>query len=145
MLILIISSVLMLTGTIIWFMNTNLFIGFATGLGLGIVFIWLLLRKLGESAQTSVIAEELISRLLSYEASPYVIISHRTPEKGNGTDRKDIITALKGMGFTSTQAQEAADHALDTVSDDSPFEEKMREALKYLGNGHKNLVGSIKK
>lgn len=139
--VLFIGIALVTLGIMSWFARVNAFVGFATGLGLGTILTWLLFRRLGKWAQTSLIGGALFSFISAYKISVYPLT--RETAEGDAktvynTDYKSIVLVLKQEGFPAIKAKEAANYALSQVSDDSPLEEKMREAFRFLGDGHKN-------
>lgn len=138
MVLLIITLILISGGLVFWFLNINPFISFSIGAVLGIMLIVSLFRKLGKKAQNSLIALELFTKLSSYKPS-YTVIEEKVKPENNHNDYKEMMTALKQMGFESTKAKEATNFAISRIPDE-PLEEKIREALKYLGSKYKEVV-----
>lgn len=140
--ILIIIVLLITAGLVARFAPINPLVSFASGLGLGMLLVLFVFQKLGKSARKSLLAWEVFSKLSSYKVPTYKIKYGNSKELNNRLDREynDIVSALKGqMGFPPAKAKEAASYALSIVPDE-PLAEKIREALRYLGDGHKELV-----
>jgi hypothetical protein len=145
--VLFIGIALIALGIMSWFARVNAFIGFATGLGLGTIFIWLLFRRLGKWAQTSLIGGAFFSFVSAYKISTYPLTrepSERDAKTVYNTDYKSIVLVLKEQGFPATKAKEAANYAITQVPNELPLEEKIREALRFLGDGHKNPLERIR-
>ena len=138
---LVMLACLLIAGAISWFFTFNPFIGFIFGTVFGMAFVICIIKKLAGWAFTSALAWGILAGLLGYKISNHFFSQH-TPNKAehkSNSDYKDIIGYLKSQGFSPQTAREATEHAFAEVPD-YPLEEKIRIALKYLGNGHKELT-----
>ena len=110
------------------------------------VFTTLIVRKLGKKARKSLLAWEVFSKLSAYKVPSYTIKRYASKEQNDIIDGeyRDIVAVLKDqMKFPPAKAREAASYAL-SQSPDEPLEGKIREALVYLGNGHRQLAGKAR-
>lgn len=134
--------VVIVTGSIMWFVSTNSFIGYTIGITLGIFLLSTIVRKLGRKSQTSTAASSMLYKITRYKATVYHIhykdkITTATVY-GDAHEYADLLDILKKqMRFPAPVAKEATRYAMKTARDEI-FEEKVRVALQYLGNGHKD-------
>ena len=100
----------------------------------GILFV-LILRKVGKLAEKSVIAGEIFTFITSYGIKGFVVnkeLVEKETKLVSDADYKNIILILKSeMGFTKSEAQQAADYAMKQLPE-APLKDKIQTALKYL-------------
>lgn len=141
MAIFIISLLLVLAGLLSWVFNFNPFIGYAVGLVLGITLIICLLKKLAQWAVKSLIAWTILTSILSYKITSHLAKKHNINineeiKTAYGNDDNEIKTILKGLSYSPSEIREAIAYIGDNLTGGTT-EDKIRVALKYLGNGHK--------
>ena len=146
MALLIVSLLLILTGLITWHFNFNPFIGYSIGLALGISLIICLLKKLAQWAVKSLIAWTVLTSVLSYKITSHLAKKHGYNVKEETSlvhtaDSNEFKTALKNLGYVPAEIRDAVAYINDYPVKGT-LEDKIRLALKYLGNGHKMLEES---
>lgn len=139
MLLLIIAIILISAGLVFWFVNANPFIGYLAGAVLGMSLTVLVFRKLGRSAQNSLATLDLFTKLTAYNPSYTINIEHIKPVIKNEDYKEMMIVLKEQMGFKSALAKEAINFAISRIPNET-IDEKLREALKYLGDGHKDTI-----
>ena len=140
----IIAIILVVAGTIMWFVSISSLIGYAIGIASGIILILAVVKKLGSKSRKSLVASSLFYKLTKYKATIYHIHSQQSQSAsatvyGNAHDYADLMDVLKQqMKFPSPIAKEAAKYAMNAVGD-KPLQEKIMVALQYLGgNGQED-------
>ncbi len=144
MALLITILLLIITGIVSWYFNFNPFIGYSIGLVLSISLVICLLKKLAQWAIKSLIAWTILTSILSLEITSHLAKKHGYNIKEEVetvfiTDDKDFKTILRGLGYSSPEVKDAVAYISDNPVNGT-LEDKVRIALKYLGNGQKALT-----
>src|SRR5688572_8099843 len=72
-------------------------------------------------------------RFFRADGRPYATTAPLTPD-GPATSREEVQSALRRLGFRSTEARAAVEHAVTHVGRDAPIELLLREAVKAAAN-----------
>lgn len=141
MALLIVGIALIITGFVVRFAPINPLIGFAVGLGLGMIFTMLIIRKLGGKVWISPVAMEIFIKLTACKPLSYTIRKSISKGHNEVTDKDygNIVAILKDYQFSPADAKEAATYTINRIPNAS-LEGKIKEAFRYLGNGHKHLI-----
>ena len=145
MVLLIASLSLILAGLITWHFNFNPFIGYLVGFILGITLIICLLKKLAQWAIKSLIAWTILTSILSYKITSHLAKAHGYKVKEEiqspNVDYSELKLALRGLDYSPVEIKNAIIFINDNPVKGS-LEDKITVALKYLGNGHNELIES---
>lgn len=135
------------TGTALWFIGLGAFIGYTIGTVIGITLLLAIVQKLGRKSKHSSLSSALFHRITKYKATVFNIrvkgqqeASARTVVYDNAHEYADLMDILKSqLKIPASQAKDLAKYALG-VAENEPFEEKIRVALQYWGNGKENTT-----
>jgi len=112
-------------------------VGFGAGAFLGGCLLLVLVRRLGRWAQKSIIGGEVFSFASGYQIKSYIcrdtIVDRETAITIN-VDFKNIVLVLKELGFPAVEAKKAATYALAELPSDLSLDDRIKEAIKFLGS-----------
>lgn len=119
-------------------------ISFGIGVGLGLALMVLVVRKIGKRAYRSPLCREIVFNITAYRPKQQPIKEQAIKEQViqmTTDDYKELKEVLRDkMKFTPVETKEALDFVENNIPN-ATLEVKIKEALRYLGNGHKELVG----
>lgn len=120
----------------------NAIVTFSVGVPLSSILFCMVLRKLGKTAEKSIIASEIFSFITNYSIKSVIAdnnIVSKEIKVGSDNDFKNIILVLHSeMGFTKKEAKTAAEFAMEQLPD-APVQEKIKKALQYLDESSKEI------
>ena len=108
----------------------------------GMVLTFAIIRRIGKSSRNSKESFYWFRIITSYKPHIYIVTKpddSRVDRKkvDNTADYQDIMLALKGQfKFSPSQAKEATEYAMEKIPF-NPLEDKIKEALSYLGGNGK--------
>lgn len=132
--------------TALGFLSANAIVSsivtFSIGVPLSSILFCLVLRKIGKTAEKSIIASEIFSFITNYRIKSVIAdknIVAKEVKLGNDNDFKNIILVLHSeMGFTKKEAKTAAEFAMEQLPD-APVQDKIKKALQYLDESSKEI------
>ena len=111
---------------------------YLAGAGFSVASFLLIFRKLARVAQKSVVFGEVFQLVSAYRIRSYFegdSLIEKETKINIDVDSKNVYVLLtEQMGFPKKVAREATIHALSGLSADTPIEEKVKSALKYLND-----------
>ena len=121
----------------------NSMVSFSVGVQLSIFTFCLILRKIGKSAEKSLIASEILSFFTNYKIKSVISDNNIMPKEvklASDNDFKNIILVLHSeMGFTKIEAKTAAEFAMEQLPT-APVQDKIKKALQYLDESSKEIT-----
>lgn len=117
----------------------NPFIGYTVGVVLGGLLILLIVRRIAQWSQKSLIGGEIFAAVSNYQIRNIIDREKIVPKQeviNYNLDQKNIMVVLKELKFTPKESKEAAAFAIDNTELDEPIESKVRVALTYLGDNN---------
>lgn len=119
----------------------NAIISFGVGIIIGLLLTLVLIRRLSNKAHTSMIFGELFTFITNYQVRAYVSkdrIKDKADREVETNDTANIILILKNqMGYSKSEAREAAEYAIVECPINAPIEDKIQTALAYHGKPDK--------
>lgn len=127
-------------GTITGFLTFNGLVqpilSFFIGIGLGMLMLFVIFRKLANLAQRSMVFGEAFSFISGYGVRAFIERERKTmitkeSKTLEDNDSKNIIALLKDMGFSYKEAKDRAGFAIAQTKVETPLEDKVEIALRY--------------
>lgn len=116
----------------------NSMAGYISGFLIACSLTFVLYRRIGKSAQRSMVWGELFTFLTGYEVRAVIhrnTVVDKEERQNEKAEFNNIVVVLKdSYQLKATEAKEAAAYALNHANGDAPLEEKIRLAFQYHGN-----------
>jgi hypothetical protein len=137
------ASAITIMGLLAWYEVIPTFAGVMASFGLSILLVVMIIRKLANWAQKSVVGSEVFSWVSGYEIKNIIqkdkILDKDTVIELNA-EIKNLIAVLRGLQYNKTDAKEAAIYVVQQYPQE-PMDSKIIRAVQYLSpdvSGRKN-------
>lgn len=124
-------------GLLSWYGKIPTIAGFGAGVLLSGCLLLTFMRRLAKWAQTSMFFGEVFQFLSAYQIRSYIHNDTLVPKEQQinlTLDFKNIVVVLKQLGFPTSEAKEAATYVFSELPSDTSQNDRIREAIKFLGS-----------
>lgn len=128
---------LVIMGFLVWYDVVPAFVCYIMGVVFSACLALTFIRRLARWAQKSMVGGEIFSFLSNYQIRSFIKDDTLIPKETQvnlSLDYKNIIVVLKDLGFNTSSAKDAATYVVSELPANASFEDRVREAIKYLGD-----------
>ena len=122
-----------------WLADIDPLVTMGMGFFMGLTATLFVVRSLGRRARKSALALSIMTKLTAYRVKRYSV-QGKTSYTTEGDDDKAVMGVLRDqMKLSTAEIRDAMEYIANEIPDES-LDVKVYEALKYFGNGNKQLV-----